>query len=165
MLVRLTTAAAAALVMICTPAWAQKEFSATLAGPAILPPETFIDAPADLKVSGKYTTDKRIEAIGSVNGQVVRASDWRGAAVQGTTNSGTFGHQGHARWHVLDHHRYRLRFKGQQPRLDGSTSIAVGSIGQVAACRDDFLHDPDKKVPFRIAHESTNKRYLTGANF
>jgi len=65
-------------------------------------------------------------------------------------------------WIITD---IRLRFKGQQPRLDGATSIAVGSIGQVAACRDDFLHDPDKKVPFRIAHESTNKRYLTGANF
>jgi hypothetical protein len=28
-----------------------------------------------------------------------------------------------------------------------------------------FLHDPDKKVPFRIVHESTDKRYLTGADF
>ena len=66
---RIATTAAAALVMVCTPAWAQKEFSATLAGPAILPAETFIDAPADLKVSDKYTTDKRIETIGSVMGK------------------------------------------------------------------------------------------------
>ena len=28
-----------------------------------------------------------------------------------------------------------------------------------------FLHDPDKKVPFRIVHEDTAKRYLTGADF
>lgn len=28
-----------------------------------------------------------------------------------------------------------------------------------------FLHDPDKKVPFRIVHEGTPKRYLTGSNF
>jgi hypothetical protein len=28
-----------------------------------------------------------------------------------------------------------------------------------------FLHDPDKKVPFRIVHEGTEKRYLTGADF
>jgi hypothetical protein len=28
-----------------------------------------------------------------------------------------------------------------------------------------FLHDPDKKVPFRIVHEGTDKRYLTGADF
>jgi hypothetical protein len=28
-----------------------------------------------------------------------------------------------------------------------------------------FLHDPDKKVPFRIVHEGTRERYLTGADF
>ena len=28
-----------------------------------------------------------------------------------------------------------------------------------------FLHDPDRKVPFRIVHEDTAKRYLTGADF
>src|SRR5262249_31239383 len=73
MLVRLAMAAAAALVTVCAPAWAQKEFSATLAGHVILPPATFIDAPADapvdLKVSGKYTTGKRIKAFGSVMGK------------------------------------------------------------------------------------------------
>src|SRR5262249_27089851 len=45
MLMRLTMPAAAALVMLCTPAWGQKEFPATLAGHVTLPPETFIDAP------------------------------------------------------------------------------------------------------------------------
>jgi hypothetical protein len=28
-----------------------------------------------------------------------------------------------------------------------------------------FLHDPDKKVPFRIAEEGTDRRYLTGSDF
>ena len=28
-----------------------------------------------------------------------------------------------------------------------------------------FLHDPDKKVNFRIVHEGTKKRYLTGSDF
>ena len=28
-----------------------------------------------------------------------------------------------------------------------------------------FLHDPDKKIPFRIVHEGTRQRYLTGADF
>jgi hypothetical protein len=28
-----------------------------------------------------------------------------------------------------------------------------------------FLHDPDKKVPFRIVHEGTKERYLTGSDF
>src|SRR5215475_4820999 len=72
MLMRSATAAAAAFVMLGAPAWAQKEFPATLAGHVTLPAETFIeapaDAPADLRVSGKYTTGKRVEAIGSVMG-------------------------------------------------------------------------------------------------
>ena len=28
-----------------------------------------------------------------------------------------------------------------------------------------FLHDPDKKVPFRIVHEGTGQRYLTSSDF
>src|SRR5262249_50460102 len=73
MFMRLATATAAALIMVCAPVWAQKEFAATLAGHVTLPSETFIDtpadAPADLKVSAKYTTGKRIEVIGSVMGK------------------------------------------------------------------------------------------------
>jgi hypothetical protein len=28
-----------------------------------------------------------------------------------------------------------------------------------------FLHDPDKKVPFRIVREGSKQRYLTGSDF
>ncbi len=37
--------------------------------------------------------------------------------------------------------------------------------GQFNRLKTIFLHDPDKKIPFRITHESTDKRYLTGADF
>ena len=37
--------------------------------------------------------------------------------------------------------------------------------GKVDRQETVFLHDPDKKVPFRIVHEDTAKRYLTGADF
>lgn len=37
--------------------------------------------------------------------------------------------------------------------------------GQFNRLKTVFLHDPDKKVPFRITHEGTDKRYLTGADF
>lgn len=37
--------------------------------------------------------------------------------------------------------------------------------GQFNRLKTVFLHDPDKKVPFRITHEGTGKRYLTGADF
>jgi hypothetical protein len=37
--------------------------------------------------------------------------------------------------------------------------------GKVERQETIFLHDPDKKVPFRIVHEDSAKRYLTGADF
>jgi hypothetical protein len=37
--------------------------------------------------------------------------------------------------------------------------------GKVDRLKTIFLHDPDRKVPFRILHESTAQRYLTGSDF
>jgi hypothetical protein len=39
---------------------------------------------------------------------------------------------------------------------------ATGAVERVSTV---FLHDPDKKAPFRVVHEGTEKRYLTGADF
>ena len=39
------------------------------------------------------------------------------------------------------------------------------ATGKIERQETIFLHDPDKKVPFRIVHEDTAKRYLTGADF
>ena len=54
-------------------AQAQTEFPATLAGHALIPAQTYLpapkDAPADLHVSGKFTTGTRVEAIGSLEGK------------------------------------------------------------------------------------------------
>ena len=65
----------ASVFLASTAAFAQGEgeYPATLKGHAVLPAQTFIDAPADapddLKTSGKYTTGKRIDAVGSVMGK------------------------------------------------------------------------------------------------
>src|SRR5216683_2326765 len=65
----------ASLFLASTAAFAQGEgeFPATLAGHAVLPALSFIEAPADapddLKTSGKYTTGRRVDAIGSVMGK------------------------------------------------------------------------------------------------
>jgi hypothetical protein len=37
--------------------------------------------------------------------------------------------------------------------------------GQFKHLATVFLHDPDKKVPFRIVHEGASPRYLTGSDF
>ena len=65
----------ASLVMLSSAAFAQSEgeFPAKLAGHAVLPATSTIDAPADapndLKTSGKYTTGKRVDALGTVMGK------------------------------------------------------------------------------------------------
>lgn len=37
--------------------------------------------------------------------------------------------------------------------------------GKIERLETIFLHDPDRRVPFRIVHEDTQKRYLTGSDF
>ena len=65
----------AAIVLATGAAFAQGEgeFPATLKGHAVLPAQSFIDAPADapddLKTAGKYTTGKRVDTAGSVMGK------------------------------------------------------------------------------------------------
>ena len=62
----------ALLCAVSSSAFAQQTYPATLAGHAVLPALTFIDAPKDapqdLQVSGKFTTPRRVDAVGSVPG-------------------------------------------------------------------------------------------------
>ena len=65
----------ASIVLATGAAFAQGEgeFPATLKGHAVLPAQSFVeapaDAPADLKTAGKYTTGRRVDAVGSVMGK------------------------------------------------------------------------------------------------
>src|SRR6188768_4561226 len=68
-------ASVATIILTASTALAQNEgeFPAKLAGHLVMPAATFIDAPADapadLKTSGKYTTGKRVDALGTVMGK------------------------------------------------------------------------------------------------
>jgi hypothetical protein len=68
----LLAGSAFALIAAATPAHADQAFPATLAGHAMIPAATYIqapaDAPADLKSAGKFTTGRRVEAPGTVMG-------------------------------------------------------------------------------------------------
>jgi len=52
---------------------AQTAYPATLAGHAVLPAQSYLpvpkDAPADLQLSGKFTTAQRADAPGTVEGK------------------------------------------------------------------------------------------------
>ena len=156
---------------LTTGAHADQTYPATLTGHAVMPAESFLtmpaDAPADLKTSGKYTTGKRVEAIGTVEGTsggrpTGVSLPFQGQPLQGhsgikTMPDGTFwiltdngmGAKANSPDSALYLNRYKIDFKE-------GTFEPVETI---------FLRDPDKKVPFRIVHEGTDARYLTGADF
>ncbi len=168
---RLASVSIAAMLAIAPAALAQQEFPATLVGHAVLPAESFVaapaDAPADLKISSKYTTGKRVDALGTVMGKSGERDTgvklpFQGQPRQGhsgikTMPDGTFwvltdngsGAKANSPDSMLYLNRYRIDWAA-------GTWVPLETI---------FLHDPDRKVPFRIVHEGTDKRYLTGSDF
>lgn len=169
--------AMAAVTLVSSPLYAQTAgpaagvFAATLAGHVVMPANSFIaapkDAPQDLQVSGKFTTGKRVDAVGTVEGLSAGrptgvSLPFKGQPLQGHSGiqkmpDGTFwiltdngfGAKANSPDSMLYLNRYRIDFKsGGMKRLETI-----------------FLHDPDKKVPFRIVHEGSKQRYLTGSDF
>jgi hypothetical protein len=171
MKLHVTTLLALAAASLNPSAQAQTAYPATLAGHAVLSALTLIpapqDAPADLQVSGKFTTGRRVEAIASIAGHSAGrptgvSLPFQGQPVQGhsgikrladgsywlLTDNGA-GSKANSPDFMLFLNHYQVDFKsGQFKRL--------GTV---------FLHDPDKKVPFRVVHEGTKQRYLTGSDF
>jgi hypothetical protein len=150
---------------------AQTEFPATLTGHALVPAQTFVpapaDAPEDLKVSGKFTTAARIEAIGSVEGKSANrptgvSVPFRGQPIQG--HSGVKRMSDGSYW-VLTDNGFGSKANSPDSMLYLNRYNIDWRNGTLDRLQTIFLHDPDKKVPFRIVHESTAKRYLTGADF
>ncbi len=167
----LATVPALAAALIAAPLHAQTAFPATLAGHALLPAQTFIaapkDAPQDLKNAGKFTTGKRVEALGTVEGLSAGrptgvSLPFKGQPIQGHSgikkmSDGSFwiltdngsGAKANSPDSMLYLNRYAVDFKG----------------GGMKRLETIFLSDPNKKVPFRIVHEGTQQRYLTGSDF
>jgi hypothetical protein len=168
---RFLAASAAALALSLSSAIASTEFPAKLAGHAILPAETFIqppaDAPADLKISGRFTNVARAEGVGTVMGRSNgRPTGLRvpffGQPVQGHSGikrmrDGTF-------W-VLTDNGFGSKLNSPDAMLFVRRYNIDWGRGAMDALETVWLHDPDNKVPFRIANEGTAKRYLTGSDF
>ena len=163
-----------AALMAAAPAsvLAQTQLPATLAGHAVLPAQTFInmpaDAPADLRVSGKFTNAMmRNEVIGSFEGR----SSGRGTGVRlPFKGQPVQGHSGIKKmpdgtYWVLTDNGFGSKANSPDAALFLSHYKIDWDSGRINRAKTVFLHDPDKKVPFRIVHEGSNKRYLTGSDF
>lgn len=161
-----------------TGAMADQAFTGKLAGHAIVPAFTFVDppadAPADMKISGKFTnTDrKRIDAVGTVMGtSFISAADapretsiklpFKGQPVQGFSGIKTVGD---GTYWVLQDNGYGSKANSPDAMLMLHLLKPDFASGKVEFLRTVFLNDQDKKLPFQIALEGTDKRYLTGAD-
>ena len=162
-----TCIVATAPVLVC----AQNAFQAELASHAFIPAQTYIaapkDAPSNLQTSGKFTTGKRVEKMGSVEGMSYDRPTgvflpFKGQPIQGHSGikrmaDGTFwlltdngaGSKANSPDFMLYLNHYKIDFK----------------TNKFTRLNTIFLHDPDKKVPFHIVTEGTQKRYLTGSDF
>ena len=147
----------ASVLLLSDAAFAQGEgeFPATLTGHAVLPAESFIEAPADapddLKTAGKYTTGRRVDAIGSVMGKSYErptgvSLPFKGQPLQG--HSGIKMMPDGSFWVITDN--------GMGARSNSADSMLYlnrhkidWATGKVERQETIFLHDPDKKVPFR----------------
>ncbi|QHJ00318.1 glycerophosphodiester phosphodiesterase [Xylophilus rhododendri] len=149
----------------------QTVFPATLAGHALLPAQSYMpapkDAPADLQSSGKFSDGKRTEAVGTVEG----LSGGRGTGVFLPFKGQPLqGHSGIKR--MEDGSFWILTDNGAGAKANSpdfmlylnhyKVDFGSGKFRHLGAV---FLHDPDKKVPFRIVHEGSKQRYLTGSDF
>ncbi|UFN46999.1 esterase-like activity of phytase family protein [Roseomonas sp. OT10] len=177
-----------ALPVLCLPvlaaallgtAAAETTFPATLAGQAVLPAATFAtppsDAPAELRVSGRFAGpgNLRVDQAGSLPGTTGPAPNGRptglsfpfqGQPVQGFSGIKPVRGEPGAYWVLTDNGFGNKRNSGDAMLMVHKVRPDFRS-GQVTVERTIFLSDPDRRVPFRIALEGTERRYLTGADF
>ncbi len=159
-------------------AWAQTKFPAVLAGHAILPADTLIpppaDAPAEFQLSGRFAAPGplRVDAPESVPASSFLSDKaaprltgvklpLRGQPVQGMSGikklpDGTYL--------TLTDNGFGSKANSPDAMLMFHVMKPDWKTGKVEHVSTTFLHDPDRKVPFRIVTENSAKRYLTGAD-
>lgn len=167
----------ALLVSCAAPVSAEEVFPAVLKGHAVLPALSLIDppadAPADARLSGKFVGPARVMEEGTVMGDTgashgKRATGigfpFRGQPVQGFS--------GYAMNRAEDGSVYMLTDNGFGSKSNSPDALLMfhrmvpnWDAGTIEMKETVFLRDPDFKVPFRIAYEGTEARYLTGADF
>ena len=140
-------------------------FTATLVGHAVLPAQTLVPAPDDapdaLKVSGKYAADEsplRTSAAPTDGA----AMPLNGQPVQGFSGISTIGD---GSYYVLTDNGFGSKANSPDAMLFFHVVRPDFGAGTVAVEKTVFLSDPNGVVPFNIAMEATDTRYLTGADF
>ncbi len=161
---------------LAVPAAAETVFPAELAGHAAIPALSLIappaDAPRDAWISGKFISGRNGAPM-SVEGNT--------GGLHGNRGTGVFypflgqplqGFSGFAMNRAEDGSIFALTDNGFGSKLNSPDALLFFhriapdfDAGSVDRRETVFLSDPDHVVPFRIAYEGTESRYLTGADF
>ena len=174
-------ASAALAALAAAPALAQtaeeQTFPATLAGHAHVPALTMIappeDAPQDARISGKFTGEAPNREPMTQPGDTGAAYGSHPTGISLPFEGQPFqGLSGFAMNRAEDGSVYVLTDNGFGNKVNSPDALLFFhrlkpdfETGEVEILENIFLHDPDHKVPFRIAYEGSDSRYLTGGDF
>ncbi|MEW5420687.1 esterase-like activity of phytase family protein [Amorphus sp. 3PC139-8] len=156
-----TLVAIGLLAAAILPAAAQQEYPATLTGHAVLPAESLTptpaDAPAAMKVSGKFTGDTpaRLTSEPTDGAEL----PFNGQPLQGFSGIKTLGD---GTYMVLTDNGFGKKVNSPDAMLMFHHVKPDFKTGKVEILETTFLKDPNKVVPFLIANEASDERYLTG---
>jgi hypothetical protein len=167
----------ATVLVLAAPALAEETFPATLAGHALIPAATFLaspaDAPKDAAISGKFTGAARVMEAETVMGDTGASHGKRPTGIMLPFKGQPLqGLSGFAMTRAEDGSVYVLTDNGFGSKVNSPDAMLFFhrmapnfETGAVEVKETVFLRDPDFKVPFRIAYEGSDARYLTGADF
>ena len=160
--------AGVSVVALATAAFAQDvpKFDATLKAHAQQPGATFVDAPADapyFAMSGRFTSGTRVETLeGYKDAGTGIGMPFKGQALQGYSGIRALGND---EFVVLTDNGFGSKANSADSLLMFNTFKIDWAGHAVAHEKTVFLSDPNKVVPFPIVTETTDTRYLTGADF
>lgn len=142
-------------------------FTATLEAHATLPAQSFVPAPPDapglFAMSGRFTGGERAEGVYALHDPATGlARPFPGMALQGFSGIRSLGDD---RFLVLTDNGFGSKSNSADALLMFGILEADWAAGRLVPERTVFLSDPDRLVPFPIATEATETRYLTGADF
>lgn len=153
-------------------------FPSTLAGHAAVPAMTLIQPPPDagplFATSGKFAGPdrKRVETLGTIPtlSYVSDAKAPRGSGVglplagQAVQGFSAILPLGGGEFLTLTDNGFGSKASSPDVLLMVHKVKADWATGKAAWVSTLFLHDPDKKIPFLIVNENSEKRYLTGSD-
>lgn len=161
----------ATLISFSSTGFAQQQVPASLAGHAILPVNSSVpapeNAPSDLQVSGKFTTAKRVDTLGQIEGKSADRPTGMHIPIKGQPLQGHSGikRMADGTYWVLTDNGFGNKVNSPDSMLYLTQYDIDFKTGKANPLKSVFFQDPNRIIPFHIINESSQERYLTGSDF